>query len=57
MVSAMIDECIFENLESYLKLKKQNGLHNHIHLLESKRRKRICKSYNEIERGEKNESL
>lgn len=55
MVSAMIDECMWEVKSENVNLKNENGLYNHIHLLESKRRKRINKSYNEIERGEKNE--
>ena len=52
MVSAMIDECIFETQESFLGLKNRNDFCNR--KKESKRRKRINKSYNEIERGEKN---
>ena len=55
MVSAMIDECIFENMNEncnskfdfdFTFYKSIKDLH-----------KRINKSYNEIERGEKNESL
>ena len=48
MVSAMIDECIFENVN--LNFKNENCNRKK----ESKRRKRIRDAYNEIERGEKN---
>ena len=57
MVSAMIDECIFETQEqiSYLGFKNRNDFCNR--KKDSKRRKRINKAYNEIERGENYESL
>ena len=49
MVNAMIDECIYENQKSIFK----NENRNHIQILESKRHKRINKSYLEIEYGYK----
>ena len=50
----MIDECIFETQEqiSYLGFKNRNYFCNR--KKESRHRKRINKSYNKIEKGEKN---
>ena len=48
----MIDECMWENQE--LKIKIKNDFPDRIQLLSTKHRKRINKTYNEIEKGEKN---
>ena len=50
MVSAMIDECIFENVN----LKNENLFPNDFFKRSTKHRKRIRDVYNEIERGDKN---
>ena len=50
----MIDECMWEIQET--KIRIENGFSDRIKLLESKRRKRINKLYNKIEKGEKNEN-
>lgn len=53
MVSAMIDECIYENQESFLRLKKENP--NQFYNFEkvSKRRKQKYMEYLECEYGYK----
>lgn len=53
MVSAMIDECIFEIQESILKLEKQNPNCFYNYEKVSKRRKQIYMNYLEVEYGYK----
>ena len=51
MVSAMIDECMWENVKS----KNENLFPNDFFKLSTKHRKRIRDVYNEIEYGYKKE--
>ena len=53
MVLTMIDECMFEVKSQDLKIRIENDFSDRIQLLSTKRRKRICDAYNEIECGYK----
>ena len=51
MVSAMIDECMWEVKNENVKSEFKNSFPNYLSKRSTKRRKRICDAYNEIEYG------